>query len=520
MEKVENKTEQFCHDIVNLPVNRHRPLANLVMSLSGCTTAQSVVELSESAYFHYHYSNLPKILNDIAPDAAGVAKLDGLIRTLLVPYLPPIRSEFGVSFYGLSTDVTKLLKAHSPTLEGRGYVPIANNVIANNQPIGVGYGVSMTHLNALEQGADGWCPPLVVQRLGVEDNAIDVGVAQIQSLLTDTTLPFSTSLCVEKADMGYAHASFLSPLYALENLVCLVRFRPSSKVWQPISTRSDPSPDSIESINRTSQKSVQGAPAIYGKKWYLTDASQDKIYTRKGETYTVWQDSIIDLPPNDTFEIVGKLKNGRQITILLTRWNDLLKRTKQGHSMKDKPFDIVRVLVLDTNTADKVFDRPLFIAVSGQRKQEIPTPLVQTQYRERMDVESVYRFGKHNMLLDKLQTPDVKHLDNWLKIWMLAVWLLFTAKQQTPLTVKVWEKYLPINKLKAEQTNPILTMPQVRKGINSLFATFDKTPFLPRKYKKGIGRLKGQLQPKRKRFPVTKKVKKTPILKLKVQKNE
>ena len=514
MEKVENKTEQFCHDILDLPVNRHRPLANLVMSLCGCTTAKSVVELSESAFFHYHYSNLPKILNDIARNASESVKLDKLIGSLLIPYLPPIRTELGVSFYGFSTDVTKLLKAHSPTLEGRGYVPIANNVIARNQAIGVGYRVSMTHLNALEQGAEGWCPPMVVQRLAVEDDAIDVGVAQIRSLLTDPTLPFSTALCIEKADMGYAHASFLSPLYALENLVCLVRFRPSSKVWQPMSSSSEQTLDAIKS------GTLQGAPAIYGKKWYLTDASQDKVYTRKGETYTVWQDSIMDLAPSDTLEITDTLKNGRQITIELTRWNDLLKRTKQGHSMKDKPFDIVRVLVLDTKTGDKVFDRPLFIAVSGQRKQEIPTPLVQTQYRERSDVEGVYRFGKHNMLLDKLQTPDVKHLDNWLKIFILVTWLLFTARQQTPLTVKVWEKYLPINKTKAEQTNPVLTMPQVRKGINSLFATFDKAPFLPKKYKKGKGRQKGQKQPKRKRFNVTKKVKKSTINNVKSQKNE
>jgi hypothetical protein len=510
MEKVKNKTEQFCHDILDLPLNRHRPLANFVMALAGYSAAKSVVELSESPFFHYHYSNLPKILNDIAPDAAGVATLNGHIRSLIIPYLPPIRQELGVSFYGFSTDVTKLVKAYSPTLEGRGYVTIANNVIASNQAISIGYRVSMTHLNALEQGADGWCPPLEVQRMSVQDDAIAIGVAQIQSLLTDTSLPFGTSLCLEKADMGYAHASFLSPLYALENLVCLVRFRPSSKVWQ-ISPAVEKAPDA---------DALKGAPTIYGKKWYLTDKSQDKSYTRKGESYTVWQDSIMDLPPSDVIEVSGTLKNGRKVTLFLTRWNDLLKRTKQGHSMKDKPLDMVRVLVKDAQSGEKVFDRPLFIAVSGQRKQEITTPLVQTQYRERADVEAVYRFGKHSMLLDKLQTPDVKHLDNWLRVWTLAVWLLFTARQQTPLTVKNWEKYLPINKAKAEQDNPVLTMPQVRKGINTLFATFDKAPFLPRKYKKSKGRQKGDKQPKRKRFPVTKKVKIIKISKLKVQKKQ
>jgi hypothetical protein len=392
-------------------------------------------------------------------------------------------------------------------------VPIANNVIASNQAISVGYRVSMTHLNALPQAAEGWCVPLCVKRLSPQDDAIDAGVEQIQSLLTDKTLPFGTSLCIEKADMGYAHASFLSPLYALENLVCVVRLRPSSKVWQ-ISPKVEISPDA---------DAVQGAPTIYGKKWYLTDKSQDKTYKRKGESFTVWQDSIMDLPPSDTLEIAGTLKNGRKITLFLTRWNDLLKRTNEGHNMKDKPLDIVRVLVQDAQSGEKVFDRPLFIVVSGQRKQEITTPLVQTQYRERSDVEAVYRFGKHSMLLDKLQTPDVKHLDNWLKIWMMAIWLLFTARQQTPLIVKPWEQYLPINKTKAGQDNPILTMPQVRKGINTLFATFDVTPFLPRKSKKGKGRQKGEKQPKRKRFPPTKKmkkVKKIKIIKLKCQKNE
>lgn len=510
MEEVKNKTEQFCHDILEMPLNRQRPLANLVMSLSSYTEAKSVVELSESAFFHYHYSNLPKILHDIAPDESGVEGLNMLIRSLLVPYLPPIREESGVSFYGLSTDVTKLLKAYSPTLEGRGYVPIANNVIAKNQAIGVGYRVSMTHLNALEQGADGWCPPLEVKRLSVQDDAIEVGVMQIRSLLTDKTLPFGESLCLEKADMGYAHASFLSPLYALENLVCLVRLRPSSKVWQ-ISAAIAKSPD---------VDAPKGAPAIYGKKWYLTDKSQDKTYTRKGKSYTVWQESIMDLPFSDSVEVAGTLKNGRKVILFLSRWNDLLKRTKDGHNMKDKPLDIVRVRLQDAQSGEKVFDRPLFIAVSGKRKQEVPTPLVQTQYRERSDVESVYRFAKQSMLLDKLQTPDVKHLDNWLRVWMLAVWLLFTARQQTPLTVKIWEKYLPINKTKAEQNNPVLTMPQVRKGISTLFATFDVLPFLPRKYKKGKGRQIGDFQTKRIRFPVSKKVKKLPTIKLKCQKNE
>lgn len=128
--------------------------------------------------------------------------------------------------------------------------------------------------------------------------------------------------------------------------------------------------------------------------------------------------------------------------------------------MKDKPLDLVQVTIKDAQTKEKVFNRPLFIAVSGQRKDQIPTPLVQTQYRERSDVEGFYRFGKQKMLLDKLQTPNLQHLDNWLMVFMLSVWLLFTAKKATTLTVKPWDKYLPINKQVKElneDTKPTLT---------------------------------------------------------------
>lgn len=300
MKKVKSETEQFCHDILNMRLKRSRPLANLVMSLSAQTTARSVVELSESEVFHYHYSNLPKILSDIAKDATGYEYLTHQVRSILSRYLPPVREEAGLKFYGMTTDVTKLLKPHSPTLEGRGYVPIANNMIADNTPIGIGYRASMTHLNA---GQASWSPVLSIKRMSVEQNALVVGIEQITSLLTDKALPFWENLVIQKADNAYGCAAFLSPLYELENLVCLVRLRPSSKVW-----------------SSDFKEHTGGAPQIYGEKWYLSDQSEDKIYHRKGIPYTVWQQSIMDLPSDESLEIPLRLKNKRQVieTFLFT----------------------------------------------------------------------------------------------------------------------------------------------------------------------------------------------------------
>ena len=513
MEKVKSETEQFCHDILNLGVNRSRPLANLVMSLSAQATAQSVVGLSESELFHYHYSNLPKILADIAFDEPSFSCLTQKIRCLLSRYVPPVREEEGVTFYGMTTDVTKILKPHSPTLEGRGYVPIANNMIRTNKAIGVGFRLSMTHLNAFDTGEAHWCPPLSIQRMGVQDAALAVGIEQIKSLLADPTFPFGENLVVHKADSAYGCAAFLAPLYELDNLVNLVRLRPSSKVYgAPFNDQTG------------------GAPQIYGEKWYLSEQTGNKTYHKKGKPYIVWQQSIMDLKANDSLEIPLVLKNKRAVLLCLHRWNDIKIRSKNGHNMKDKPLDLVRVTVKDAKTNQKVFDRPLFVAVSGQRKAEIPTTLVQTQYRERFDVEGFYRFGKQSMLLDKLQTPDLQHLDNWLLVFSLAVWLLFTARKDTTLNPKNWEKYLPINKAKDNKFNelgelvkPVLTLAQTRKSAKTLLLTFDKTPFLPQKYIKAKGRQEGQTQPKRPLFKVVKKSKKMTkkeILILKNQQNE
>ena len=49
---------------------------------------------------------------------------------------------------------------------------------------------------------------------------------------------------------------------------------------------------------------------------------------------------------------------------------------------------------------------------------------------------------------------------------------------------------------------------QVRKGIGNLFDTFDKTPFLPKKCKKGKGRKIGTKTMKRKTYKTYKKPKK------------
>ena len=153
--KNHNQTLQFCHALLSLGVNRCRAMANFVMSLASSPTINHPVELAASEFCHYHYSNLPKVL-----EYWQVSEFH--FRAFIRRFMPPPRF-FGESirYYALTHDVTKMLKAHSPCLEDRQYVPTSNNVIASNRALGVGYPVSALHLGT---GETGWCPPLALAR--------------------------------------------------------------------------------------------------------------------------------------------------------------------------------------------------------------------------------------------------------------------------------------------------------------------------------------------------------------------
>jgi hypothetical protein len=335
-------------------------------------------------------------------------------------------------------------------------------------------------------------------------NANEVAIRQIQTILKNEFLPFKEELCLSRSDSVYGKAIYISPLHELDNLVLILRFRGGMKVW----------------FKAEDGDTQIGAPRIYGAKYYLNDVSAPKIYHRKGVAYEVWQPALCEQPADDEVKTAGVLGNQRKVIFWVKKWKNVLIRSKSGESMKDKPIDMLRIMVLDAQTQKPVFDRPLFVGVCGKRKDEIPSSEVQKQYRERYDVEPYYNFGKNQLLLDKLQTCCDKHLDPWLKIVQLTTWLLFVASDEIgKIDCPVWQKYLPANKKVEQDETQRLTIAQTQRAIHLVFSTLDKTPFLPLKCKKGKGRKVGDRFIKKKRFNPVRKIKKS-IIKLKNQQNE
>lgn len=487
MEKI-SKSNQFCLDVLKLGVPDVKALANTVMSLASDTSAHSPVELSNGPLFHYQNTSVSKSI-------AKLAKTDEARKSVLkdIQHLCNLnvsRQMLDQPFLHVQTDATSVPHPHSPTLENRTYVYMPNNVIPGNKPLSTGYTVSSVNIGEAQSS---WSLPLSMRRVGPEEAPIACAVGQLDELFDHSrTLPLKDGqMVLNDADTGYAHPSFVAPLWRHDGMVNIVRHRSGSKVWEP-----------------APEGHTGGAPRIYAERpLYLRKATQTATFRRQGKTGSKKQPALGELPPDDDIELGETTKTGRNLLVRIRRWNDKMWRTKQGHNMHDKPFDVLCFEVRDAKNGRPVFE-PLWAGMHGSRKSEVPTRKAYESYRHRYDIEPSFRFEKQGLMLGAYQPSDVAHFDNWLLAVMLSFWLLFTASDEVEHVPKKWQQYPLGETERKRQQAKRFTPAQTQKAAQTLFLTFDQAPFLPRNCKKGKGRKKGQKQPPKNRFQVIKKRKK------------
>jgi hypothetical protein len=458
-------------------------MSNYVMGLCSSPHLHHPVEITKSLFCNYTYSNLTKVLN--------FWKLsDDEFLKFIKNYLPAEQKlSNGKPYRMMSHDLTKLSKPHSNCLPNRGYV-IESNPVAQNLSLTAGYYVSVLHVNDLEGD---YAPPLLMKRLEVETDKNAEILAQIKFVMEHSDMPFKDMISLFNGDSAYGKAAIIAPMYEYENLIGILRMRSGMKIW-------------------TSYEGVQqggGAPRIYGEKYYLRDTDKEITDIKSGkESIQLGINSLLE-DEKDSYEMT--MKNGREVVVEIKRWKNMLLRSKAEANMKDKPFDILHVTIRDKKTEELVFDRPMYLAITGKKKQEVTSLEAQRSYRKRFDAEKVYRFGNQNLLMNKLQSPVIEHQDTWLKIVQIAYWLLYVARNEiTKIDFEVWQKYLPMNKNIGESVvgQIKLSLSQVQKSVHRLFCTFDKTLFLPQKCKKGKGRILGTKLVPRKSYPIVKKIRK------------
>lgn len=330
-----------------------------------------------------------------------------------------------------------------------------------------------------------WNLPLSLRLIPFEQNKNSFTAQQVNDLLNNKDLPFQEELTVNVLDSNYSSPEYIADTYGQANLVNIARLKSSRNVWKKLS-------EEEQQQRREQNEDNRGATAIYGDEYKLSQASEWKL-------------------PSDSQDCFGiKLSNGKHCLVEIDIWDDMMIRTKRGKNMKDKPFRLVRIKLVDPVTQQPIFKKELWLGLWGERKGELTGEEIYWAYRNRYDIEHFFRFGKQRLLLDKYQTPDEEHLQNWLEVVSLAYWLLWAGKEQAGYECPKWQKYDKNLKKRREYDLPP-SPSQVQRQMESIIWGFEQDPFLPKVQIKGKGRQEGQTLPKRQTYPVLKKQKKQPM---------
>lgn len=487
--------ESFCHSILRLGVGKSKALSNLVMALASNSTSNSVTDLSRSPCYHYQYSSicdsihgLYRCLEEEIEQGKYVEVRQYLEEVLLSLKSDYFADKFDDSFYLINTDETPIIRPHSPTLRDRGYVHVPNERVKGNRPVDIGYSYSVVGLSARRPlyGAvePAWNLPLSTRRVPTDVVKGTFTAEQVMDLLNSRHSPLHKELAVNVLDRQYGTPEYVVGTHDHDKLINIIRLKSNRNVWRQLT------PEQVEQ-RRQSNEDKRGANAVYGEQYKLNQSGE-------------WE-----IDANEKVEFGVQLGSGKRAIVRMKGYNDMLIRSKRGKSMKDKPFRLISIQLIDPLTNKLIFKRKMWLAIWGKKRMQLTLEQIYWSYRNRFDIEHYFRFGKQRLLMDSYQTPDVQHQDNWMEIVGLAYWLLWVASKEARPCVYKWQKYDPYYKNRVKYDLPP-TPSEVQRQLPFIILSFEQDPFIPKVDIKSEGRKKAQVQPKRKRHKVVYKGRKKP----------
>jgi len=454
--------KQFRQELYQNFTNRADTLMELVDAVCSNPTATSVVELSQSACFRRSYSNLFKAMAEWQPPKM-------LLPHLLGPYLPRPQQR---SFWLLLVDVTGQPRPYGQTVADRGMV-YQPTLIKGNKPVTIGHQYSSVVLGLEpEAGVCGsWVLPLLTERVPTSQDKEMVGSRQIDALLDDPQLPFGQELCVEAVDSSYSKPGYLHAHRRHPNLVTIARAKSNRTFYHQF----QPDPVADQSA---------GHPTWYGDRFNLSDPAGRAA---PDETLTRWESS----------------RRGKRYRVEIQAWHNMLMRGKRGLPMHQHPFTLVCITRYDEND-QPAFNRPLWLVVMGDRRDELSLEQIYLAYQARFDIEHFFRFGKQKLLLTRFQTPDVEREETWWHLNQIAFAQLWLARHLTVALPRPWERNLPAMK------NRLISPTLVQRGFARIIRQLGTPAQPPKPRNISPGRAPGLKLPKRPRQPVVVKAKVRP----------
>lgn len=465
-----NRFNSFRNQLHGIFPLRSDALMNLIDATAGNTSAKSVVELSLSPLFPRSYGSI----HDAIENAFGSCNKGSQhvqnkerLQRLIAQQIPlPCKR----AFYLFGLDTTPAPRPFANTLEDRGVVYQPNPTL-NNKPIAVGHSFSLfaAHPEKTNAHTAPWVVPLSIMRVPTAETATDIGAKQVKAIMTDASLPFGNELSVLVGDTAYSAVKFLTKVVTNKNLVTIARVRGDRVFYK--------SPPQSEASNG------RGHPTWYGERFDLKDPN-------------TWG------TPEEVVTTTSTTKKGRELVVLMEAWFDMLMLGKFDYPMHENPFTLIRVTVTDQD-GNLVFNRPLWLIVMGERRNEVSLIDAREAYAQRYDLEHFFRFGKNRLLMSAYQTPEVKHEENWWDLVGLAYTQLWLASPLVKIMPRPWERYAFSRNI-SRSANPSAA----QRDFGRLIRQFGTPAALPKPRGKSPGRQSGQSPGRRKRLPVVIKAKK------------
>lgn len=461
---------QFRQSLYGFFPGRADTLMDLVDALTGNIQARSPVELTLSPLFRRAYGSVyDGIDNFFVPSAPETEAKErrvqeqGLLRLIAGTLSAPKQRPFWL--FGI--DKTPAPRRFAPTLPDRTYV-YQPNTLQGNKPVTIGHDYSVL-ANLPERTGhtrSAWIVPLIVRRVTSKEVANSIAAEQITTVVTDETLPFHKDLCVQVEDSGYCGITFLGPVAPQPNLVTIVRSPCNRTFYRPPAAAA------------TADKAA-GHPTWYGTVFAVSDPQ-------------TWGQ------PDEVAQTTFTTRKGREYTVQLQAWHDLLQRGKRGFPMHKHPFTLMRAQIVDAN-GHPVYKHDLWLIVIGQRRGELSLSQVWEAYRQRYDLEHFFRCGKQRLLMTAFQTSDTRREENWWQIVQLAYVQLWLTRSLAEAMPRPWERYLP----SAPQGSA--SPATVQRDFERIIRQIGTPAGMPKRRGNAPGRAPGTRLTPRQRHPVVKK---------------
>lgn len=464
-EAIVNSLRIFRDKIYQFFSSRRDAAFELVDSLSSNTRARSLVELSLNSVHRRNYCSITRVLDEFYPlNTQPAVTHEKLTKILTEECVQPQRRDY----YLFAVDCTPNPRKHAPTQRDRGFV-YAPNTISSNKPVTIGHQYSVLTFMPEKENSDTppWVVPISCHRVATNEKGTAVGMQQLSQCIKAQPT-FKNKLCVSVGDSAYSNPESIFESSKNENQVHISRLRSNRVLYYP-----------VKKENTSTTK--RGRKKCYGDAFRLNDTKTHKA-------------------PDESTEFEITTKKGKKHFIKISSWNDIVMRGKRDANISDCSMRLVKICVYK-EIGKPLFKKPLWLSIAGNRRFELSLRDIYDCYRQRFDIEHFFRFGKNKLLLDKSQTPELDHESALWQICMIAYVQLYLARKLANNVPTPWGKYL--------KSDLAMSPTKVQRDFDRIISLIGTPAHPPKPRKKAPGRQKGEVQPKRKRYPITMKQKTT-----------